>query len=139
VFSSPAVANGVVYVGGADHNVYALDASTGAKLWSFPTGGFIDHCSPAVANGVVYIGSGDGKVDALDATSRTKLWTFTTGGGGTASPAVANGTVYVGSNDGKVYAFDLAGGAGTTARPAISKLHPNYALHAQRTSRTNKS
>ena len=30
--SSPAVANGVVYVGSVDHNVYALKASTGAKL-----------------------------------------------------------------------------------------------------------
>jgi outer membrane protein assembly factor BamB len=33
--SSPAVANGVVYVGSVDHNVYALNASTGALLWSF--------------------------------------------------------------------------------------------------------
>ena len=38
--SSPAVANGVVYVGSAiDDNVYALKASTGALLWSYPTGG----------------------------------------------------------------------------------------------------
>ena len=33
--SSPAVVNGVVYVGSVDHNVYALNASTGAKLWSY--------------------------------------------------------------------------------------------------------
>jgi len=92
-----------------------------------------------VADGVVYIGSGDDKVYALDATSGTKLWTFTTGGAVTSSPAVANGAVYVGSNDGKVYAFDLAGGAAALARPAISKLHPNYALHPQRTARAHKS
>lgn len=29
VTSSPAVANGVVYVGSADHNLYALDSATG--------------------------------------------------------------------------------------------------------------
>jgi glucose dehydrogenase len=34
VYSSPAVANGVVYVGSIDGNVYALNASTGALLWS---------------------------------------------------------------------------------------------------------
>jgi len=34
VRSSPAVANGVVYVGSADNNVHALNAHTGAKLWS---------------------------------------------------------------------------------------------------------
>jgi len=34
VNSSPAVANGVVYVGSINDNVYALNAATGAKLWS---------------------------------------------------------------------------------------------------------
>lgn len=43
------------------------------------------------------------------------------------------GVVYFGSEGGNVYAFDLAGGAAATARPAISKLHPNYSLHPQRT------
>ena len=41
VYSSPAVANGVVYVGSDDNNVYALNASTGAKLWSYATGGSV--------------------------------------------------------------------------------------------------
>ena len=35
--SSPAVANGVVYVGSDDGNVYALNAATGAELWSYTT------------------------------------------------------------------------------------------------------
>jgi hypothetical protein len=33
---TPAVANGVVYVGSYDGSVYALNANTGAKLWSYP-------------------------------------------------------------------------------------------------------
>ncbi len=37
VVSSPAVANGVVYVGSNDDNVYALNASTGALLWKYTT------------------------------------------------------------------------------------------------------
>ena len=66
MFSSPAVANGVVYVGSlTDNKVYALNASTGAKLWSYTTGGAIYYSSPAVANGVVYVGSLDGKVYAF--------------------------------------------------------------------------
>jgi outer membrane protein assembly factor BamB len=47
----------VVYVGSVDFNVYALDAATGAKLWSFPTGSDV-RSSPAVANGMLYVGSG---------------------------------------------------------------------------------
>ena len=64
MISSPAVANGVVYVGSCDNNVYALNASTGAELWSYTTG-TMGVSSPAVANGVVYVGSDDGKVYAF--------------------------------------------------------------------------
>jgi eukaryotic-like serine/threonine-protein kinase len=60
----PAVANGVVYVGSYDNNVYALDASTGAKLWSYTTG-YSVYSSRAVADGVVYVGSENGKVYAF--------------------------------------------------------------------------
>ena len=49
---SPAVVNGVVYIGSADNNLYALSASTGAKLWTFTTGNAVSS-SPAVAKGVV--------------------------------------------------------------------------------------
>jgi eukaryotic-like serine/threonine-protein kinase len=41
-------------------NVYALNAATGARLWSYPTGG--GGSSPAVANGAVYVGSYDGQL-----------------------------------------------------------------------------
>jgi glucose dehydrogenase len=44
----PAVANGVVYVGSEDGNVYALNATTGAKLWSGDTRDYVNS-SPAVA------------------------------------------------------------------------------------------
>ena len=56
--SSPAVANGVLYVGSDDFSVYALDAFTGEVLWSYPTGG--KACSgPTVVNGMVYMSSHD--------------------------------------------------------------------------------
>jgi len=54
----------VVYVGSDDNNVYALSAKTGAKLWSYTTGGYVDS-SPAVANGMVYVGSDDDNVYAF--------------------------------------------------------------------------
>ena len=38
VDSSPTVANGVAYVGSVDGHLYALDAGTGAILWSYKTG-----------------------------------------------------------------------------------------------------
>jgi len=65
---------GVVYVG-VGGNVCALDASTGAKLWSYTTGGEVNS-SPAMANGVVYIGSDDNNVNAPDASTGAKLWSY---------------------------------------------------------------
>ncbi len=110
VLSSPAVVDGVVYVGSYDDNVYALKASTGAKLWSFTTGAAVPS-SPAVANGVVYIGSYDNNVYALEASTGAKLWAYTTGNAVYSSPAVANGVVYVGSYDNNVYALKASTGA----------------------------
>ena len=46
------MANGVAYIGSSDGNLYALNASTGAKLWSYAGPG--GESSPVVVNGVVY-------------------------------------------------------------------------------------
>ena len=110
VYSSPAVADGVVYVGSQDVNVYALSAATGAKVWSFATGGPVQS-SPAVADGVVYIGSADGNVYALSAATGATVWSFPTGNEVVSSPAIADRVVYIGSNDNNVYALSAATGA----------------------------
>jgi len=125
--SSPAVANGVVYVGSFD-NVYALNASTGAKLWSFTTGFGGVGSSPAVANGVVYVGSFDNNVYALNASTGAKLWSFTTGSAVSSSPAVANGVVYVGSDDNNVYALKASTGAKMWSFPTGSFVYSSPAV-----------
>lgn len=52
---SPAVADGAVYIGSVDHNLYAFDAADGSRTWKFGTGSE-DFLTPAVANGLVYYG-----------------------------------------------------------------------------------
>ena len=65
--SSPAVADGVVYIGSTDGKLYAYavgcanGGGTCTPLWTATTGSPI-LSSPAVADGVVYIGSNDGKL-----------------------------------------------------------------------------
>ena len=111
VYSSPAVANGVVYVGSGD-DLYALNASTGALLWSYTTGGGV-FSSPAVANGVVYVGSNDPNFFAvnffaLNASTGAELWSYPIENYGvSSSPAVVKGVVYVGSEFSYIYAFGL--------------------------------
>jgi outer membrane protein assembly factor BamB len=110
VDSSPAVANGAVYIGSPDHNLYALDATTGKLLWKYGTGDAISFSSPAVANGIVYVGSDDRTLHAVDATSGKGLWKYVSGGKIKSSPLVDNGVVYVGSYDNNLYALDAATG-----------------------------
>ena len=77
VQSSPAVANGVVYVGSDDYKVYALNPSTGALPGSFTTGDIVET-APVMANGVVYIGANDFNVYALNASIGALLWSYAT-------------------------------------------------------------
>ena len=115
--SSPAVANGKVYFGSGDGNVYAVDAHTGSLLWKFPTKDVV-HASPAVVNNTVYIGSWDSYLYAIDAETGQEKWSFKSGEDNTihnqvgfqSSPAVVDGTVYVGCRDAHVYAIDAATG-----------------------------
>ena len=107
--SAPAVADGTVYVGSDDGNVYALDAATGHVRWTYSTLTYVE-AKPVVVGGTVYIGGADNSVYALDAATGHVRWTYTTGDQVYSSPAVAGGTVYIGSNDHKVYALDAATG-----------------------------
>src|SRR5438270_2027763 len=58
IWSSPAVVNGMLYIGSDDHKVYAMNTTTGAVLWTFTTGDIV-RSSPAVIGGIVYVGSDD--------------------------------------------------------------------------------
>lgn len=132
VVASPAVADGVVYVGSNDHNLYAIDAASGALKWKFRTGGRVAS-SAAVVNGVIYFGSYDGYLYAVDLSGKER-WKFQTNGERRyagkhlhgaepaaemmpdpfdvylSSPNVVDGTVYFGSGDGNVYALDASNG-----------------------------
>jgi eukaryotic-like serine/threonine-protein kinase len=115
--SSPAVANGKVFFGSGDGNVYAADAQTGVLQWKFATKDVV-HSSPAVVGNTVYIGSWDSYLYALDAETGQEKWSFKSGEdnsihnqvGFQSSPAVVDGTVYVGCRDAHVYAIDAATG-----------------------------
>ena len=103
VWSSPAIFDGKVYIGGGDdYNVYCLNASDGGLIWNFPADGSVIS-SPAVADGKVYVGSEDNTLYCLNASTGDSLWSFTTGGSVQSSPCIVQGRVYVGSADGQVY------------------------------------
>ncbi|HEU5347442.1 MAG TPA: PQQ-binding-like beta-propeller repeat protein [Ktedonobacterales bacterium] len=107
---TPAVANGRLYIGSYDHNVYCFDPKTGKKLWSYLTRGPVLG-TPTIANGTVYIGSRDGNLYALDAETGAFRWRFASSVGFLAAPLVLDGVVYAPSQDVYVYALDARSGA----------------------------
>ena len=134
IVSSPVYRDGVVYFGGDDGNVYAVNAADGHQLWKHATGGPVP-ATPALAGELLYVGSYDGKFYAFDARTGATRWKFATGGERRfeakglhglqpknqtipdqfdvylSSPVVADGAVFFGSGDGSVYALDAATGA----------------------------
>jgi outer membrane protein assembly factor BamB len=64
VFSSPVVADGLVFVGSNDHLVHAIDAATGREVWKSKTDANVNS-TPAVTHGAVYVLSLDGNAYAL--------------------------------------------------------------------------
>jgi serine/threonine-protein kinase len=63
--SSPTLGDNVIYIGGADGIVHAVDATSGEQLWSYDTGAKINS-SPALDNGILYITSENGTIYALE-------------------------------------------------------------------------
>jgi len=58
IFSTAAIANGIVYYGSLDNNVYAVSEETGELIWSYKTGSYI-WGQAAVADGIFYMTSDD--------------------------------------------------------------------------------
>jgi outer membrane protein assembly factor BamB len=123
VNSSPAVgADGTIYVGSFDHNLYAI-SEDGSQKWKFTTGDYVVS-SPAVgADGTIYIGSFDDNLYAVNPDGSQK-WKFTTRSNVFSSPSVgADGTIYVGSYDHNLYAVNPDGSQKwkfTTGNPVYS-------------------
>jgi len=73
--SPPTAAGGLIFLGGNDCQVRALDAATGQERWRFPTGGPI-RLPPTIWRGRAYAGCNDGYVYALEAATGRLLWRF---------------------------------------------------------------
>jgi outer membrane protein assembly factor BamB len=129
VTSSPAVYNGVVYVGTAFNGLKAYNAASGTLLWTGITlnGAQIIGSSPAVANGVVYIAATDNKLYAFKAAgcgaaTCQPLWTVAIGTNSNddqSPPTVANGVIYVASG-GTLDAFSTTTHALLWSAPSVS-------------------
>ncbi len=113
--NSPTVQDGIVYVGGYDRKIHALNAANGAHLWAYSGAQAGYSTNPLVINGLVIAGNRDGFMYAIGAQGTAKqgqlLWKYKTGGPIDLSAAYKNGVVYFASNDNYAYALDASTGA----------------------------
>ena len=116
--SQPLVAQGTVYFGDQDGNVYALNERNGAERWSYHASGAVKG-GLALDDGMVFFGDYSGHAYALNASTGHVVWDVGTSGtaygfgSGTfySTATVAFGRVYLGNTDGFVYSFAEKTGA----------------------------
>ncbi len=110
--ATPLIANGVIYTTGEWSVAYAVDARTGAILWTFdpkvPRARTRRICCDVVNRGValyhdkVYLGTLDGRLIALDARTGKPVWDVVTADQSkpyaiTGAPRIARGMVLIGN------------------------------------------
>jgi outer membrane protein assembly factor BamB len=107
-YSSAALTEDRVVLGGRDKLVHCLDRSSGKSVWAFLTRARVES-SPLIAGNRVFVGSSDGLLYELDLATGKKLWDFTAGAPLSASPAAALGALVIGSQDGVLHCFGELG------------------------------
>jgi outer membrane protein assembly factor BamB len=75
VYSSPAVADGVVCFGAYNGVFYGASAGSGRVLWRVPTGGAISGAA-VIVDGVAYVGSFAGRIIGVNLHTGHRLVTF---------------------------------------------------------------
>jgi serine/threonine protein kinase len=106
---TPAIAQGVLYVGSYDNNLYALNAADGNFQWKYPTdGGVVTR--PLIADGNVFFGSEDRRLHVVGVRSGKVAWTYYTNGPVHSSPQIAEGHIFFGSDDMDLHAVNITTG-----------------------------
>src|SRR6266566_5020401 len=87
MFSSPVIANGIIYLGSSDGYLYTLNATKGTLLGRFAVKSPL-ATTPAVVNGTVYIGSANGYFYAINGQHQN--WRYQVSGATFSTAIVAN-------------------------------------------------
>jgi uncharacterized protein YjbI with pentapeptide repeats/outer membrane protein assembly factor BamB len=104
---SPAIAGGTVYLTTSAGQITALNAATGAQLWSKAPGKGVNLAQPAVANGIVYTEAYPHTEYAISSQTGKTLWTYDNSSLVDGSAVVVNNKIYLSTSTGGVQALGL--------------------------------
>jgi outer membrane protein assembly factor BamB len=115
IMSSPVASAGMVFVASTDGYLYAVNATTGAKIWDFLIGTGAN--SPSVAHGKVFITSKSGNVYAINMYTGSEVWSKSLGEeAGFGAPLIVGSRVFVNGNQ-TVFALNEAIGVNLYSEP----------------------
>lgn len=108
IVSSPVVYKGIVYFGGRDNSVWALNALTGEQVWQYNTDDWVD-ATPCVSSNTVFVPGRDKYFYALDRLTGEVRKQIYTGSLDASSPVAYGRKVFFlsGNPEKKLYAFDM--------------------------------
>jgi outer membrane protein assembly factor BamB len=111
IWTSPAVKDGVVYVGNYKHQLFALSSHDLTPVWKSP----IElpaaiASSPIISGNIIFFGTFNNYVYAIDGNDGSEKWKFKGDGWFWANPVVQDGVVYAACLDDKIYALDSSTG-----------------------------
>jgi eukaryotic-like serine/threonine-protein kinase len=116
ILSSPVLDHQIVYFGGLDSTLYALQLKDSKVIWKFKTNGQI-RSTVLVDGDALYLNGGDGNLYKLQKKDGKVTWTYKTKGEKKydfadyhqSSPIVSNNKIYFGSGTG-LYVIDAEKG-----------------------------
>ena len=100
--ATPVIAEGVVFIGDLDGNLFALDLQTGRPRWTrkFDTS---FNSAGAVRGERFYVGDTDGRLHCLQVSNGETTWTFESQGEISSGPNFHEANILFGSQDGTLY------------------------------------
>lgn len=119
IHSTPAVLDGVVYIGSENGYFYALNAEDGRLIWKNKIASGTEEligtsAAAALGYGRVFIGTYEGKFLALDQKDGKVIWEYSFGkANADSSPVLADNKVYFGAGEGgNGYFYSFSAGNG---------------------------
>jgi serine/threonine protein kinase/outer membrane protein assembly factor BamB len=102
----PVMRRNIIYVGGLDQYLYALEAEMGHVIWKTR----MEDCiltAVAVHEGRVFVGSSDGRITCLDAQTGDVKWRYFAGSQITSDLVLRDQRLYFACANGALYCFNI--------------------------------